>query len=179
MELIFNPCGEFRWSSKGPFSQIHSPHLHARGPGIFSNLLRIVQMLKRQWGAGSNGKLPHLGIPSKTGTFVSEFSVEDLPFRQNCSLGVWICSERPALGQSTLMMRSLWCLIYPCWFSNLQWLRPAGLYERCQLALVLKRLKTPALKCANIELLSKIRKWILALLCNWVWPRFLVLTSGG
>ena len=38
-----------------------------------------------------------------------------------------------------------WCLIYPWWFCNLQWLRPAGLYETCKLALELKRLKTPAL----------------------------------
>ena len=34
-----------------------------------------------------------------------------------------------------------WCLIYPWWFCNLQWLRPAGLYERRKLALELKRLK--------------------------------------
>ena len=39
-----------------------------------------------------------------------------------------------------------WCLIYQWWFCNLQWLRPAGLYERCKLALELKRLKTPALE---------------------------------
>ena len=39
-----------------------------------------------------------------------------------------------------------WCLIYSLWFCNLQWLRPAGLYERCKLSLELKRLKTPALK---------------------------------
>ena len=36
-----------------------------------------------------------------------------------------------------------WCLIYPWWFCNLQWLRPAGFYGRCKLALELKRLKTP------------------------------------
>ena len=36
-------------------------------------------MLKRKWGAESNGKLPHLFIPSKTATFVSEFALEDLP----------------------------------------------------------------------------------------------------
>ena len=48
MALIFNPCGEFRWSG-GP-SQIHSPHLHARDPEIFSDLLRSVQMLKRESG---------------------------------------------------------------------------------------------------------------------------------
>ena len=36
-------------------------------------------MLKREWGTESNGKLPHLFIPSKTATFVPEFAVEDLP----------------------------------------------------------------------------------------------------
>ena len=44
----------------------------------------------------------------------------------------------------------LWCLIYPWWFCNLQWLRPAGLYERCKLALELKRLKTSGLKLPDI-----------------------------
>ena len=67
-ELIFNPCGEFQWSLEGPVSQIHSPHLHVGAPGIFSDLLRPVQMLKREWGAESNGKLLHLLIPSKTAT---------------------------------------------------------------------------------------------------------------
>ena len=43
-------------------------------------------------------------------------------------------------------MHLWWCLIYPWWFCNLQWLRPAGLYERCKLALELKRLKTPGLE---------------------------------
>ena len=55
MELIFSPYGEFRWSPEGPVSQIHSPHLHADVPGIFSDLLRSVQMLKREWNAESNG----------------------------------------------------------------------------------------------------------------------------
>ena len=73
-----NPCGEFRWSPEGPVSQIHSPHLHSGGPGIFADLLRSVQMLKREWGAENNGKLPHLFIPSKTSTLVPEFAVEDL-----------------------------------------------------------------------------------------------------
>ena len=36
-------------------------------------------MLKRDWGAESNGKLPHLFIPSKTATLVPEFAMEDLP----------------------------------------------------------------------------------------------------
>ena len=35
-------------------------------------------MLKREWGAESNGKLPHLFIPSKTATKVPEFAMKDL-----------------------------------------------------------------------------------------------------
>ena len=47
-------------------------------PGIFSDLFRFVQMLKREWGAESNGKLPYLFIPSKTATWNPDFAVEDL-----------------------------------------------------------------------------------------------------
>ena len=36
-------------------------------------------MLKREWGVESNGKLPHLSIPSKTATLVPKFALEDLP----------------------------------------------------------------------------------------------------
>ena len=79
MELIFNLFGEFRWSPEDPVSQIHSPHLHVGAPGIISDLLNSVQMLKRVWGAESNWKLPHLFIPSKPASLVLEFAVEDLP----------------------------------------------------------------------------------------------------
>ena len=63
----------------GPVSQIHSHYLHVGAPGFFSDLLMSVQMLKREWGAGSNGKLPHLFIPGKTAALVPESAVEDLP----------------------------------------------------------------------------------------------------
>ena len=43
------------WTSVGPVSQIHSPHLCTGAPGIFSDLLRSVQMLKREWGAETIG----------------------------------------------------------------------------------------------------------------------------
>ena len=79
MQLIFNPCGEFRWSPAGQLSQIHSPHLNVAAPGIFSDLLRSVQMPEREWDAESNGKLPHLFNPSKTATLVPAFAVKDLP----------------------------------------------------------------------------------------------------
>ena len=48
-------------------------------PEIFSDLLRSVQMLKREWGVESNGKLPHLFIPGKTAALVPQFAVEGLP----------------------------------------------------------------------------------------------------
>ena len=48
-------------------------------PWDFSDLLRSVQMLKREWGATSNGKLPHIFSPGKTEALVLEFAVEDLP----------------------------------------------------------------------------------------------------
>ena len=73
MELIFNSCGENQWSPEGPVSQIHSSSpprcwltLVAEcvwTPGIFSELLRSVRMLKREWSAESNGKLLHLFNP--------------------------------------------------------------------------------------------------------------------
>ena len=43
-------------------------------------------MLKREWGAESNGKLPHLFIPSKTATWVPEFAVEDLLLSRTAAL---------------------------------------------------------------------------------------------
>ena len=36
-------------------------------------------MLKRELGAETNGKLPHLFRPSEIATLVPEFAVEDLP----------------------------------------------------------------------------------------------------
>ena len=63
MELIFNLRGEFRFSPEGSVSQIHSPHLQDGATGILSDLSRSVQMLKTEWGAESNGKLPHIFNP--------------------------------------------------------------------------------------------------------------------
>ena len=75
IELLFNPCGEFRLSPDGPVSQF--PHLHAGAPGLLSDLVRSVRMLNREWGAESNGKLPHL---------VPEFAVEHLPLSRTVAL---------------------------------------------------------------------------------------------
>ena len=103
MELLFNPCGKFRWNPEGPVSQIHSLHLLLGAPGVFSDLLRSVQMLKRV-GCGKQ----------REATASIKFLVKLQPWflrlrwktclRQNCSLGFSACSEGPAFGQNTLMM---------------------------------------------------------------------------
>ena len=63
-----------------------STRLHAVAPGIFSDLLRSVQMLKRECGAKNNEKLPHLFISSKTANLVPEFAVEDLLLGRTAAL---------------------------------------------------------------------------------------------
>ena len=105
MELIFNPSGEFRWSPKGQVRQIHSPHLLVGAPGIFSDLLRFFQMLKREWGAESNGKLPHLFIASKTATEVPEFAMEYLPLGRIAALVPEFAVKDLPLGRTLMMIR--------------------------------------------------------------------------
>ena len=94
------------WSPEGQFSQIHSAHLHDGAPGIFSGFLRSVQIRKREWGAESNGKLPHLFIPSKGATLVPEFAVEYLPLGRTAAL-------LPEFAVKDLRMdRMLWLCYY-------------------------------------------------------------------
>ena len=104
MELIFNPYGEFRWSPEGPISQIHSPHFHIVATGIFSDLPRSVQMLKRELGVESNWKLPHLSIPSKTTAWVTEFAVEYLPLSGTAALVPEIAVKDLPLGRLLMTM---------------------------------------------------------------------------
>ena len=56
-------------------------------------------MLNREWGAESNGKLPHLFIPSKTVTLVPKFAVEDLPLGINTALVPEIAVKDLPLGR--------------------------------------------------------------------------------
>ena len=39
-------------------------------------------MLKREWAAESNGKLPHLFLPSETATLFAEFAVKPCPWTE-------------------------------------------------------------------------------------------------
>ena len=97
MEQIFNLCGEFRWSLEGQVSQIHCPHLHVGAPGNFSDLLKSVQLLKREWDVNSNGKLLNLFIPTITATLAPEFAVEDLALGRTAA---WV----PEFAGSLMML---------------------------------------------------------------------------
>ena len=57
-------------------------------------------MLKREWGAKSNGKLPHLFIPSKTVILVPEFAVEDLPLGRTTTLVLEFAVKDLPLGRT-------------------------------------------------------------------------------
>ena len=61
-------------------------------------------MLKREWVAESNGKLPHLSIPSKTAVWFSEFAVEDLPLSRTADLVPEFAVKNLSLSRILMMM---------------------------------------------------------------------------
>ena len=132
MELKFNTCDEFRWSPEDPVSQIHSPHVLAGALGIFSDLLRFVQMLKRECGAEIKGKLPHLFIPSKTATQVSQFAMEDLPLGRIATLVPEFAVKDLSLGRTRWW--SWWSGQKPWWNWYLTPVLNFGEVRRAQLA---------------------------------------------
>ena len=68
-------------------------------------------MLKREWGAENNRKLPHLFIPSKTATLVSQFAVEDSPLDRTSNLVPAFAVKDLPLGR-TLMIIYIYIYIY-------------------------------------------------------------------
>ena len=61
-----------------------------------------VHMQKSEWDLKSDGKLPHLLIPSKTATLVPEFAVEDLPLDRNAALVPEFAVKDLPLGRTLL-----------------------------------------------------------------------------
>ena len=55
-------------------------------------------MLKREWGAESNRKLPHLFVRSKSATLVPEFALEDLPLDRTAALVPELAVKELPLG---------------------------------------------------------------------------------
>ena len=79
MELIFNPVVNF---SEVQNAQLTKSTLltSTLGPlGSFQTFYRSVLMLKREWGAKSTGKLPHLIILGKIAALAPALTVKDLP----------------------------------------------------------------------------------------------------
>ena len=67
-------------------------------------MVRFIQMLKREWAAENNGKLPHLFIPSKTATYVSEFAMKDLLLGRIAALVPEFAGMDLPLGRTLMMM---------------------------------------------------------------------------
>ena len=87
------PCWNWYLTPLVNFCEVqraHSLDLRVCAPGIFSELLRFVQMLKRDWGSKSNGKLLHLFYPC-----------------YNCSLGSWVCGGRCGFGKTAAWIPTL------------------------------------------------------------------------
>ena len=59
-------------------------------------------MLKRDWGAKSNGKLPNLFIRSKTATMFPEFAVKNLALGRTAALVPDFTVKDLPFGQNTL-----------------------------------------------------------------------------
>ena len=60
-------------------------------------------MLKSEWDAESNGKLPHLFIPSKTATWVPDFAMEDLPLGRIAALVPEFAVKDLPLGRTLIL----------------------------------------------------------------------------
>ena len=74
MELILTPVVNFGEVRRAPTAKSTLLTSTLVPLGSFQIFLRSVQMLKREWGAESNGKLP-----GKTAAMIPEFAEEDLP----------------------------------------------------------------------------------------------------
>ena len=61
-------------------------------------------MLKREWGAERNGKLPYIFIPGKTATLVPEIAVEDLPLDRTATLVPEFAVEDLPLGRTATLV---------------------------------------------------------------------------
>ena len=86
MELILTSVVNFGEARRAPLAKSTLLTSTLVPPGIFSDLLKSVQILKTECGVESNGKLQHLFIRSKTASLVPEFEVQDLPLHKNAVL---------------------------------------------------------------------------------------------
>ena len=82
-------------------------------------------------------------------------------FGQNCSLGAWVCNERPALGQNTLRYIYIYTYIYI--YAQLKYDTGPGRGVECDEALTLKNLWIARLQadhaCRTIAWADVIKRW--------------------
>ena len=61
-------------------------------------------MLKREWSAESNGKLPHIFISNKIATLFPEFAVDDLPLSRIAALVPEFAVKHLPFGRTLMMI---------------------------------------------------------------------------
>ena len=85
MVLIFNPCDELGEVRRAQLAKSTLLTSMLGILGSFQIFLRSSHMIKRDWGAESNGKLPHLFIPSKSASLVPKFAIKYLPLGRSAA----------------------------------------------------------------------------------------------
>ena len=83
-------------------------------------------MIKGEWGAESNGKLPYLYIPDKTAALFTDYAVEDLPFGRTAALVSEFAVDDLPLGRTAALVSEFAVDDLPLgrtatWFLSLQW----------------------------------------------------------
>ena len=68
-------------------------------------------MIKREWGAESNWKLPHLFIASKTAACVSLFAMEDMPLGRIAALVPEFAVKDLPSGRTLMMMMTIYSIL--------------------------------------------------------------------
>ena len=119
MELIFNSCGEFRWSPEGPVSQIHSSPPRWCPWDLFRSFKVCLDVKERGCGKQREATAPIQSLIKLQPWFLSLRLKTCL--RQNCNLCSCACSERPVLGQNTLMMIMILVMYAPLMTNWIPW----------------------------------------------------------
>ena len=118
MELIFNPCGEFRWRGPTWPNPLSSPPRWCpwdlfRSFKVFSCAKERERERERESGVRkATGSYRSYSIPGKTAALVTEFAVKDLPLGITAALVPHVCNETPARGQNTLFPKPTILLKY-------------------------------------------------------------------
>ena len=107
-DMVKNPDGTVvKFGEVGGPNQPNPLSSHPRWcPWDFCRSFKVCSDAKEresEWGAESNGKLPHLFIPTKTAALVTEFAVENLPLGRTAAF-VPECAVKDLPLQKTLMM---------------------------------------------------------------------------